>query len=303
MSKTRFALVVPLALLLSTSAFAQATRTWVSGVGDDVNPCSRTAPCKTFAGAISKTASGGLINVLDPGGFGAVTITKGITIDGNPGAIAGVLASGTQGIVVNALTTDNVMLRNLDIEGAGTTLGTNGINVIQAAALIVDKCRVTQFSSHAIVIGVANTIRVQIVDTNVYANTGDGIDFLPSSGAPTVNATINRCQISNNNVGVYAQNGALVSVSNSTISGNATGIKSEANTGTTLVNVRSCIVSHNNTGLTTTTANAFIRLSQSNVENNATNGFNIVAGQIFSYGDNYIANTTNVGSLSTATKS
>ena len=61
-------------------AHAQATRTWVSGVGDDANPCSRTAPCKTFAGAISKTAAGGEINVLDPGGFGAVTITKSITI-------------------------------------------------------------------------------------------------------------------------------------------------------------------------------------------------------------------------------
>jgi hypothetical protein len=63
-------------------AQAQATRTWVSGVGDDANPCSRTAPCKTFAGAISKTAPCGEISVLDPGGFGAVTITKSITING-----------------------------------------------------------------------------------------------------------------------------------------------------------------------------------------------------------------------------
>ena len=63
-------------------ANAQATRTWISGVGDDANPCSRTAPCKTFAGAISKTAAGGEIDVLDPGGFGAVTITKAITLDG-----------------------------------------------------------------------------------------------------------------------------------------------------------------------------------------------------------------------------
>jgi len=37
-----------------------------SGVGDDANPCSRTAPCKTFAGAISKTAAAGEINCLDP---------------------------------------------------------------------------------------------------------------------------------------------------------------------------------------------------------------------------------------------
>src|SRR3982751_3731335 len=69
-----------IALAIPASASAQATRTWVSGVGDDANPCSRTAPCKTFAGAISKTANGGEINCLDPGGFGGVTITKSITI-------------------------------------------------------------------------------------------------------------------------------------------------------------------------------------------------------------------------------
>src|ERR1044071_7583262 len=92
------------ALVLMASlgtAQAQATRTWVSGVGDDANPCSRTAPCKTFAGAISKTAAGGEISVLDPGGFGAVTITKSITISGD-GTLAGIVSAGTNGIIVNA---------------------------------------------------------------------------------------------------------------------------------------------------------------------------------------------------------
>src|SRR6516225_8890284 len=95
----------------------QATRTWVSGVGDDVNPCSRTAPCKTFAGAISKTAPGGEIDALDPGGFGALTINKSITIDGGGGQVASVLASGTNGIVVAAGAADVVTLRNLRING------------------------------------------------------------------------------------------------------------------------------------------------------------------------------------------
>src|ERR1700736_975208 len=93
-----------IATLFSVPANAQATRTWVSGVGDDANPCSRTAPCKTFAGAISKTAAGGEINVLDPGGFGAVTITKSISI--TSGFEAGVLASASNGIIVNVLSTD-----------------------------------------------------------------------------------------------------------------------------------------------------------------------------------------------------
>src|SRR5256884_7782627 len=132
MNKFRFT-INALAIAIFTFAFAsmaqaQATRTWVSGVGDDVNPCSRTAPCKTFAGAISKTATGGEIDALDPGGFGAVTITKSLTIDGG-GTFASVLASGTTGIIVNGANAV-VTLRKLAINGAGVTLGTNGINFI-----------------------------------------------------------------------------------------------------------------------------------------------------------------------------
>src|SRR6185369_6084756 len=96
---------IAFAVGMTTAAHAQATRTWVSGVGDDVNPCSRTAPCKTFAGAISKTADKGEIDVLDPGGFGVVTITKNMTIDG-AGTLAGVLSPGSPaGVNVNASAT------------------------------------------------------------------------------------------------------------------------------------------------------------------------------------------------------
>src|SRR3989442_15396047 len=103
MRKAAFSLAIialALPLLAASPAQAQAARTWVSGTGDDANPCSRTAPCKTFAGAISKTAAGGEISVLDPGGFGAVTITKSITINGD-GTLAGLLASLTNGIIIN----------------------------------------------------------------------------------------------------------------------------------------------------------------------------------------------------------
>src|SRR5689334_4963097 len=96
--------------LYTAPAHAQASRTWVSGVGDDANPCSRTAPCKTWAGAISKTAAGGEIDALDPAGFGAVTITKAITLDGT-GTFASILASLVNGIVVNAAATDVVTIR------------------------------------------------------------------------------------------------------------------------------------------------------------------------------------------------
>src|SRR5579871_3605768 len=117
-------------LLIAAPANAQATRTWVSGVGDDANPCSRTAPCKTFAGAISKTATAGEIDCLDPGGFGAVTITKPITLDCGSG-VGSILVSGTNAIIVNITslgTSDDVIIRNLALEGLGT--GLDGISVL-----------------------------------------------------------------------------------------------------------------------------------------------------------------------------
>ena len=112
--------------LLPSAAFGQATRTWVSGVGDDANPCSRTAPCKTFAGAISKTAAKGEINVIDPGGFGAVTITKSIHIRAR-GNTAGVLVTGGTAINVSAGATDRVTLTGLDINGSDTA--TTGVKI------------------------------------------------------------------------------------------------------------------------------------------------------------------------------
>src|SRR6476620_5468826 len=119
-SFARRALLALACLLLGHSlAFAQATRTWVSGVGDDANPCSRTAPCKTFAGAISKTADKGEISVLDPAGYDAVTITKSITINGE-GTLAGILSATVNGIIVNAPATATVYIHNISINGAGS---------------------------------------------------------------------------------------------------------------------------------------------------------------------------------------
>src|SRR5215212_5612581 len=158
--KTRLASMAAIAvaatMVSATAAQAQATRTWVSGVGDDVNPCSRTAPCKTFAGAISKTAAGGEIDCLDPGGFGAVTITKNLTIDGTDGAGFGsILASGTNGVNVNDSATASpntivVTLRKISINGAGTTLGVNGINFTSGRRVNVEDCQIFNMSNSAI---------------------------------------------------------------------------------------------------------------------------------------------------------
>src|SRR4249920_781733 len=130
--------------LTASLASAQASRTWVSGVGDDANPCSRTAPCKTFAGAISKTAAGGEISVLDPGGFGTVTITKSITISG-VGENASILGSTTNGININAGVNDVVTLHNIQINGF--TNGLIGIRFLAGKALVLDDVRVFGFAT------------------------------------------------------------------------------------------------------------------------------------------------------------
>src|SRR5438874_13599846 len=143
----RFLATIVLTAGFATAAHAQATRTWVSGVGDDANPCSRTAPCKTFAGAISKTATGGEINVLDPGGFGGVTITKSISIIAEY-VEAGVLVSGTNAIIVNAPAGSKVLLKGLDIEGLGT--GLDGVKFLGAGQLYIINCSIRNFTNNGV---------------------------------------------------------------------------------------------------------------------------------------------------------
>src|SRR5205807_208132 len=158
--------------LLPGVAHAQATRTWVSGVGDDANPCSRTAPCKTFAGAISKTAAGGEIDALDPAGFGALTITKAITIDGGGGQVASVLVSGTNGIVVQAGPSDVVILRNLRFNGIGT--GINGIRWLSGKSLTVENCDIFGFTTNGIDIATTGG-KALILNTVSSNNGGNGL--------------------------------------------------------------------------------------------------------------------------------
>jgi len=210
-------LVALAALLLSaTPALAQATRTWVSGVGDDANPCSRTAPCKTFAGAISKTATGGEINVLDPGGFGAVTITKSITIRSDS-IEAGVLVSGTNGIVINAGATDTVILEGLDVEGLGT--GLSGVNVIQARTVIVRNSSIRNFTIAGIRVNSANKVRL-IVEDVFFSGNAIGIDM--ASPSAIASAQVNSSLfVSNPTAGIRvtgANNTAAINANQFTLS-------------------------------------------------------------------------------------
>ena len=241
---SRFILVICMSAG-SLITMAQATRTWVSGVGDDANPCSRTAPCKTLAGAISKTATGGEINVLDPGGFGAVTITKSITIDGG-GVIGSILSSATNGIIVNA-PTGLVTIRNFSINGTGTTLGINGIRVIAVKKLAVENCILTNFSANGIDVNTTTAADVAISNTTTH-NASGGISIAgPSSSTGSAGFTvIDGCHIQGILNSGISINGGTATVGNSVISGCGTGVESK--TGTT-AHLSGNIITNNATAL------------------------------------------------------
>lgn len=235
-------------LMFATVVQAQASRTWVSGVGDDANPCSRTAPCKTFAGAISKTAAGGIISTLDPGGFGAVTITKSITIDGSE-QIAGILAASTNGVIINAANIV-VVLRNLEIHGFNT--GFDGVRVIQAGEVYVENCRIQNFTSDGIEIlpGVASTTtKVVVRNSDIRNNTANGIKVAPTVSTALVKLDVSESQISgNSNVGVLVANlNNSASLHNSQINLNSIGMQVEQSSST--VFAQGCTFAYNGTGI------------------------------------------------------
>ena len=237
--------VFAVCVFFASLAHAQATRTWVSGVGDDANPCSRTAPCKTFAGAISKTAAGGEINCLDPGGFGAVTITKAITIDCLH-TVGGVLAAGTNGVNVHAAASDRIVLRGLDINGVGS--GVNGILFTSGGSLHVED---------SVISGMQNGINIaagnEVYIKNTYIRNNSNIGVLISSGG-AVNAVIEKTTVENQTHGLYAGPNARVITRGSVYSGHSNvGILALGGGSAAEVNVDSCIVTNNGVGLYSTT--------------------------------------------------
>jgi hypothetical protein len=304
MNKFRFTINV-LAIAIFTFAFAsitqaQASRTWVSGVGDDVNPCSRTAPCKTFAGAISKTAAGGEIDCLDPGGFGAVTITKSMTIDGTHGSGFGsILASSTNGVIINGAGAI-VTLRSLSINGGPpTTPGINGIRFLTGSKLTVEDCKIFNFVTAGVDQGAGIDIKmgasanVVVKDSNIYNNTR-GIRATTTVGA--VGVIIENCQIENNSANdVLMENGGFCTISNSTISFSVNGVNltGGGNSGANLINtvVGGCsgvgLLSNNNTS----------RIGGTSFMGNTTDISMTVNQIVKTFGDNNISGTISGGTL------
>ena len=304
--KTRLASVAALAVAATfayaTPAAAQATRTWVSGVGDDVNPCSRTAPCKTFAGAISKTANGGEINCLDPGGFGAVSIIKSMTIS-CPYTEGGLLAGGN-GIVVNAQPADVIYLRGLDIFGVAPP--THGVRIIAAGAVHIEDSTIRRFNA-------ANSFGVSYqpggithlymnnvtVADNGAAGSGGGILIQPTGAGGNARVVLENVRVQNNNnfglridsTGNTGASGNAILISNSRFAGNVNGgVSANHGAGTNVIGVMltdSTIVNNGGFGIGGNGTGLTMRVGNTTVHGNS-GGVSAGTATINTYGDNRV---------------
>lgn len=287
-------LTVAVCFLFSLTASAQATRTWVSGVGDDVNPCSRTAPCKTFAGAISKTATNGEINCLDPAGYGAVTVTKSITIDCED-TQGSILSAGTNGVIVNITSATDTKkaftLRGISINGAGT--GINGVRVLAANQVNLEEVVISGVTQHGVSLeNTTGTTKVSIDNCAMRNNGGNGINTFIVGGNVSLNVSNSR--LNNNTTGLNLSNATKATISDSVINGNTTGLQAASAT----LGVNSCTISHNTTGITSSAGGA-IRIMGNLITNNGT-GLSLGGGTITSFVSNVFTGNTVDGAPSSS---
>jgi hypothetical protein len=275
--RTNTLLIAVLGLLLglvlaNTTANAQS-QSWVSGLGSDTNPCTRMAPCMTFAGAISKTTAGGEIDCLDPGGYGAVTISKAITIDCS-GAFGLIQVSGSNAINVAAGASDKVIIRGLSFDGVSGG-GLNGIVFTSGAQLSVERCLIKGFSQDGIRVNLSASGAVYVTNTYI-TNVSSGIVAQTTAGALTV--TINQTTIANPAVyGFQAADGTLDVTITNTLIANAGTSAVIGSAGSPQINVDSSSVVDSTIAFHAASASTVIRVSNNNIYNDVTE-FVIVSG-------------------------
>jgi hypothetical protein len=280
-----------LAALVFTCSFAslaqaQAPRTWVSGVGDDINPCSRTAPCKTFAGAISKTAACGEINALDPGGFGAVTITKSLTIDGT-GTLAGIMASNTTGVSINVASTDVVTIRGLTIDG--NCNGINGVRVFNTMpkTVNIEDCVIFRFIGDGVNWSTSGGTLGQLnIRNSVLRNNSDGAD-IGSTVGQVKGSFVNSSFVGNNN-GVHAKINSRLAADECNFSGNTSnGALADGTTG--VIRISNSLISNNSGNGVNGGSGGVVSISNCEIHNNNGSGAIVaVGGEVDTYSNNRI---------------
>jgi hypothetical protein len=293
MNKFKFAFqafaLVGLFFAFSVIADAQ-TRTWVSGVGDDINPCSRTAPCKTFSKALSVTSSGGEINCLDPAGYGTLNITKSITIDCED-TQGSILAAGTTGLILNGASI-SVIVRGISINGVGT--GTNCIRVLGSGTvkLTLDEVVCTGFTTHGISVETSTgSSKIVVLNSSFRNNTGNGINtFITGAGSTTI--AVDSSLFAFNGIGINLGTAATGSVVDSTITNNTTG--TQASGATSVLALMDNQITHNTTGVLTSSSGT-IRIGGNLITGNGTG---LSGANIFTWGGNFVDGNTVNGSNS-----
>jgi hypothetical protein len=295
-----------LSLLLPAPAHAQAFRTFVSGGGDDANPCSRTAPCKTFAGAISKTQVNGEINCLDPGGFGALTITKSITVDCHE-VFASILNAGTNGINIAfdsfgaADVRKTVRLRNINFNGVDT--GLNGIRitgggVITAGVVIIEDCLIDgNFAGNARGISEERVGGGELyVSNSTVRNTGQiGILIVPAGGGVAgqrIDAAFDNVRVQNATFGMVIGNNVKAMINRSVFTGNSqAGILVGGGLAPIEANISNTVSSNNGIGVQNSGGTVTIRLANNDISFNGT----ALSGATQSFGNNRLLGNTSAG--------
>lgn len=263
-----------------------AAKTFVSSTGSDASPCSRLQPCRLLSAAIAKTVARGEITILDPGNYGQLTITKGISIVNEGVGAAGVLVQAGTGITINAGPGDEIHLRGLIIEGRG--LGPTGLRFNTGGSLSIQNCAFHNFTGNAIEFFPAGNSHLFVSQTLASDNAVDGFRIEPT-GAGNVTAVLNRVEAHNNSGGVIVRGGGAGTVKvtvNDSVAARTQGtgfLSASAGAATSLMLVRS-VAANNAFGVAQIGANAIARLAQSTVTGN---DFGL-SGPVLSYGDNYI---------------
>jgi hypothetical protein len=219
------ALLLVAAMLIALPAGAQLFRAYVSGSGNDSNPCTLPQPCRLLPAALTAVASGGEIWMLDSANYNTteVDITKSVSILAVPGVV-GSLVAPQGGLAVNVNGAGiAVSLRNLVI----VPLGANGTGIAfnQGQSLTVAGCEIANMDK-AIIIAANSGAALTVTDTAIRNANLNAIDI--EGGAI---ASLDRVRITGANVGVFVGT-ASAAISESVISGGQIGARAIGTNGT-----------------------------------------------------------------------
>jgi hypothetical protein len=284
-------LITALLLILAASpAWAGSSRTFVSGSGSDSNPCSVSAPCRSFTAALTKTNPGGEIVVLTSAGYGPFTISKGVTITAPAGVYAGISAASGDAITINAAAGASISLSGLTLNGLSS--GSNGISVgTSNSQVTVSHCVIENFTLEGINdIGTGTSLTVQ--DSTASFNGDNGVLVAPPSGM--TNATLKNVTLNANGGGLAVFDGGVVDVTDSVADGNGNGFAAQASTTSVQLTIVGSVASNNLlNGIAAAGGPTSVSVGGSTASHNSTGFAQISGASFFSQGNNTVqANTT-----------